>query len=481
MLLRYVLDCRECVPPQGHCFFGRGGIVSSFSEWFCSIKEQDWGIPQDRLLLLFWVFVYACSIALGHEKYLPVEQAFWGFNQPHYNAVTLIVAFLLLGSTAAFLPLDFKKPSSLFVYAIFFFVYVPSLVIAMLNYEDSLQRYFWLFFNFSSGLVFCCIAVRCGTFPGEGDKGPSQLLIGISFAGAALCFAILYNTYGSILSFSGLDQVYQQREAGAATSLFVGYCQVYLAYVFSPCLFVFGLLYKRILFLFVGFGGFVFVYMITAERTILLLPFAIFVISLMFKWRGFGVSNPRGLFVVGALGVTLISLLFDRSGVFNQLGFYFFTRLIAVPGLFVSQYYDLFSGQGYTYWSHVSIIGGLAETPLAYVGDEKWPALGKILAERVLGVESQSNASFVATDGVAALGDVGVFLIFVVYTVWLLLLDRVTSGWNRMFVIAVLFPLAFVSTNGSFFTMLTSFGGAFWLLVFFMDKYKIRLTRGEGE
>ncbi|MCY1459837.1 hypothetical protein D9M71_773420 [compost metagenome] len=99
----------------------------------------------------------------------------------------------------------------------------------------------------------------------------------------------------------------------------------------------------------------------------------------------------------------------------------------------------------------------------------------------MLGVESQSNASFVATDGVAALGDVGVFLIFVVYTVWLLLLDRVTSGWNRMFVIAVLFPLAFVSTNGSFFTMLTSFGGAFWLLVFFMDKYKIRLTRGEGE
>ncbi|WP_246237720.1 hypothetical protein [Pseudomonas akapageensis] len=453
----------------------------SFIESVCSEKERSWSVSKDRLLLMFWVFVYGGSIVLGHEKYLAVEQTFWGYGQPYYDLVTLLVAFLFLMVSAAFLPLSFERPSSLFIYAIFFFVYVPSLMIAMLSHEDSLDRYFWLFFNFSVGLVVCCIAVRCGGAFKEGNKHPSELVVYVSLLGGGLCFAILYATYGAILSFSGLDQVYQQREAGAATSLFVGYCQVYLAYVFSPCLFVIGLLYKRFLLLLGGLAGFVFVYMITAERTVLLLPFALFFIFLMFKWRGFGAKNSRNLFAVGALGVVLVSSLFDISGVFNQLGFYYFTRLIAVPGLFVSQYYDFFSVEGYTYWSHVTFIGGLVETPLAYVGDEKWPALGKIIAERVMGVESQSNASFVATDGVAALGSIGVFLIFLVYSIWLLVLDRVANGWSKMFVIMVLFPLAFLSTNGSMFTMLTSFGGVFWLSVFFADKYSIRLTRGRNE
>lgn len=448
----------------------------SFVETVCSEKERSWVVSKDRLLLMFWVFVYGCSIIFGHEKYLAVEQAFWGFGQPHYDVITLLLAFFLLMFSSAFLPLSFERPSSLFIYAIFFFVYVPSLMIAMLNHEDSLERYFWLFFNFSLGLVFCCIAVRCGSNNYGGSKRPSILVLAGSLLGIALCFAVLYATYGAILSFSGLDQVYQQREAGAATSLFVGYCQVYLAYVFSPSLFVIGLLYRRPLVLLIGLAGFVFAYMITAERTVLLLPFAIFLIFVMFRWRGFGSVNTRALFAVGALGIFLVSLFFENSSLFSQLGFYYFTRLIAVPGLYVSQYYDLFSVQGYTYWSHVTFIGSLLDTPLAYAGDEKWPALGKILAERVLGVESQSNASFVTTDGVAALGSVGVFVIFIIYSAWLLVLDRVAAGWDRMFVILVLFPLAFLSTNGSLFTMLSSFGGAFWILVFFVDKYKIRLT-----
>lgn len=51
------------------------------------------------------------------------------------------------------------------------------------------------------------------------------------------CFVALYPTYGDVLSFFGLVDIYGQREKGAATSLFIGYCQVYLAYVFAPLFF----------------------------------------------------------------------------------------------------------------------------------------------------------------------------------------------------------------------------------------------------
>lgn len=99
-------------------------------------NKVSWFMPKNRLLLIFWVLAYASSIILGHERYLAVEQTFWGFNQPVYELGALSVAFIFVTCTAAFLPLHFKKPSSLFIYAIYFCVYVPSLIIAMLNHND---------------------------------------------------------------------------------------------------------------------------------------------------------------------------------------------------------------------------------------------------------------------------------------------------------------------------------------------------------
>lgn len=119
-------------------------------------------------------------------------------------------------------------------------------------------------------------------------------------------------------------------------------------------------------------------------------------------------------------------------------------------------------------------IGSLVDIPAAYAADPKWPALGKILAERVLGVQSQSNASFVATDGVAAAGAIGVFAICIANAFWLLILDQAAKGWNKIFLFTTLFPMAFVATNASLFTMLVSFGGLYWLLMLLLDRYKFR-------
>jgi hypothetical protein len=441
----------------------------------------NYTVPRARVLLIFSVLLYVAALTLGHERYLAVEHIFWGFNQPHYDPLALFVMVVFAIVPASVMPLYFNRPSTLFIYALAFFVYMPALVIAMLNRVDALDAYFWLFFNFCLGLVICSILVRSTGGASLEDKEPSRFLINFNLCGAVVCFIVLFFTYRDILSFSGLNEVYLQRERGAATSLFIGYCQVYLAYFFSPVLFVSGVLYKRTLLALLGFSGFIFIYMITAERTVVLLPFILLVVAVAFKMRGFGARNGYGLFLVGAVFIALISLLFEQSQIISQLGIYFFMRLIAIPGLFVSQYYDLFSVQGFTHWSHVSVIGNLFEVPIAYATDEKWPALGKILAERVLGIQSQSNAGFVATDGVAAFGSIGVLIICLLYGVWLLVLDHVARGWNLLFLMTVLFPLAFITTNGSLFTVLTSFGGALWIVLLWIDKYRFRLMRGASE
>lgn len=437
--------------------------------------------PRARILLIFSMLLYAGALVLGHERYLAVEHAFWGFNQPQYDPLAMLVTLVFVIVPASVMPLYFNKPSTLFIYALAFFVYVPGLVIAMLNRVDALEVYFWLFFNFCLGLVLCSLLVRSTGRAVLEEKAPSRFMIGFNLCGALICFVVLFLTYRDVLSFSGLNEIYLQREKGAATSLFIGYCQVYLAYFFSPVLFVSGVLYKRILLALLGFSGFIFIYMVTAERTVLLLPFVMLLVAKAFKMRGFGARNGYGLFLVGALLVAMIAMLFERSHVVSQIGVYFYMRLVAIPGLFVSQYYDFFSTLGYTHWSHVSVIGNLFEVPIAYSGDEKWPALGKILAERLLGIQSQSNAGFVATDGVAAFGSIGVLIICLLYTGWLLLLDHVSRGWSRLFLMTVLFPLAFITTNGSLFTILTSFGGALWIVLLWIDRYRFRLIQGAGK
>lgn len=432
-------------------------------------------VSKPRMRLLASVVLYVLALMYGHDRYLAVEQAFWGFNVPNLS-VEVVFFVLLFSMVPVFvLPLYFDRPSTLFIYAIVFCVYVPSVVIGMPNHADSVDRYFWLFSSFCIGLIACCVTVRSFAVQRLAFRLPSQTFINLCLVGAGGGGVLLFITYRDVLSFSSVDEIYAQREKGAATSLFIGYCQVYLAYFFSPVLFVTGWLKRRALICLAGFFGFLLVFMITAERTVFLMPFALVLISFVFKRFGNSSNNPANLFLFGGGVVFLIALLYDSVGIFKQLGFYFYTRLLAYPGLFVTQYYDLFADQGFTHWSHVSVIGRLAEVPQAYVGDEKWPALGKILAERVLGVQSQSNASFVTTDGVAAFGEVGVLLIFALYTAWLILLDRVSQSWNREFVLTVLFPLAFVSTNGPFFTMLTSFGGALWVGILWFDKLKFKL------
>ena len=304
-------------------------------------------VSKPRFYLMLSVLVYAVSIAVGHEYYLSVEQVFWGFNKVNYDFLAMFFILLLIIIPASVLPLGFSRPSAVFLYSLMFFVYVPSVVIAMLNHEDSLSRYFGLLSSFCAGMVFCCVIVRSSAQDSIAGKAPSIFLVAVNLFGALICFVLLFCTYKDVLSFSGLDEIYSQRAKGAATSLFIGYCQVYLAYVFSPMLFVYGFLYRKVLcFLFSAFC-FVFVYMITAERTTLLLPFALLALCIVFKRRGFGVSNAYYLFFGGGFMIVVISLLFEYSSFVSELGVYFFTRTIAIPGLFISQYYDLFSVQGY--------------------------------------------------------------------------------------------------------------------------------------
>lgn len=427
---------------------------------------------RSRFILLCAVLFYGFSISVAHALYLSSEQAYWGFFEPSLDAAKITAMVMMLAIPTLAMPVRFDRASSVILLLLFLLVFVPAVVINLENYDDSIERYGFLMGSLAFGMALLFSTVRVfGAEPADTPVySPSKRIAKLFFLAWLICCLLLLAIYRDSMSLQSLSDVYGQREKGAATSLAVGYAQVYFAYIFSPFLFAYGLANRHRLALVAALCGFLITYMITAERTVFLLPVAMFLLYEIARFRFMTARHVTAL-IAGFSVLTLLIAFFWRSvGALEKLGFYFLTRLLAYPGVFVAQYYDLFSRLGYTYWSHVSGVNRFVTTPNLLDYDKKWPMLGRILAERSFNVESNSNASLFATDGAAALGSVGIVVISILLACWLILLDRATRDWNRRFVLPLLLPIGLALVNVSFFTMLTSFGGIIWLLFFYSAK-----------
>ncbi|PIE24844.1 MAG: hypothetical protein CSA60_02505 [Neptuniibacter caesariensis] len=87
-------------------------------------------------------------------------------------------------------------------------------------------------------------------------------------------------------------------------------------------------------------------------------------------------------------------------------------------------------------------------------------------------MRGNSNASFLATDGAASLGLVGVLLVSVLLSMILFVINMLTRRWPPALVIPTMAPMALILTNGSLFTVLISFGMLPWIAIFFVYRLK---------
>ena len=91
-----------------------------------------------------------------------------------------------------------------------------------------------------------------------------------------------------------------------------------------------------------------------------------------------------------------------------------------------------------------------------------------------------ANANFVASDGIASLGLIGIFVSFLIFSIILKVFDYVGRGIPKTLLLPLLLSIALTLTNGSALSVLTSTGGFLWMLVFryaFMRKDQ----QGAGE
>ncbi len=423
-------------------------------------------VMQKRLTLFIAMSFYGYSIFIGLQYYLAEEHWFWGFAPPTLTLEGWFFCLFAIMLISLFLPINIKKPSSLVLITLCFVVIMPILVLTIFNYENSIARYGSTLGLLITGFIFSCFLCSRVTKPSAENKIPSGN-VAIVFFAIAVCMAVLLvYEYASIMAFAGLEQTYEQRKLGAASSGFIGYIQVYLAYFFCPGLLAIGLSRKNIILTVFSVAGFVLSYSITAERTVFLLPIIMIGIYVLYNYKK-RISYISLVFFVSLI-IILVSVFYESSSIVNGIALYFVYRVIALPGILFSQYLDFFGEQGLTYWTHVRGFDLVIDVPVVYQHNPLFPYLGRILADEFLGVDSNSNANLFAYDGAAALGVLGVLIICLLLTLWLLVLDYAANKWSPAFVLPVVFPMAYALTNGSFFTVLLSFGGIFWIILFFL-------------
>jgi hypothetical protein len=269
------------------------------------------------------------------------------------------------------------------------------------------------------------------------------------------------------MSFSALDVIYVQRERGAAGNLLQGYAQTYFGYVFSPALLIFGLVKKSYLLVISGVCGAIVLYMITAEKAVFLYPFFVVALYVIIRSKSKIMTSATFIAFIFSTVLFLSVFFYQDSSIARFFSWYLGIRSLLIPGVFIAHYSAFFGEQGYTLWGHISIIGRLFDTPIGFLTDLRWPSIGLLVGEDYLNIPTlNANANFIASDGIASFGVVGVLVVLVLFSVFLCVLDWCSRGIHPTLVLPLLVPLALTLTNGSLLTSLTSFGGLFWVLCF---------------
>jgi len=426
-----------------------------------------------RIYFFLVIALYSCCLIFSHSTYL-VWQDYIPFSK--YLGISvedLVALFIFLVFVSIFTPLLVTKVSDIFVWILLLFLYIPIFIITIgtkdvLSLSDSLTL---LILTCSFGIIAIPSfftkrkVVDHDAFLYFSGK---NLLYFFSLLWIVLFF-LLFNKYSAIISLRGLDDIYVQRELGKADSLLYGYAQIYFGYVISVGLVALGLFYKKRISILLGMTGCLFLYAITAERTIFILPvFVYMVYKLMVSKR-----QTSWLFIfilISSLYFLLIGEFGDYNKFTKDLGFYFLTRVVAVPGMFFTDYLTYFGEVGYTHFTHAKGFSLFFEASPALTQDPLYPELGKIIARDVYGINSNSNASFLATDGAAGFGLIGVLIISVILSITLYFINFLTKSWPVQLIVPVMAPMALTLTNGSLFTVILSFGMLFWILIFCIYK-----------
>jgi len=342
------------------------------------------------------------------------------FEYAGFTLYNMDIAFITLSVLIAVFPILFYKKykaiSSFITSFIYILLYIPIIITFALGSNLPMIKIIEIQIGFLICMVFLFYADRFVIIKGYSfrllknkniKKIMFTIIISITIV-LTLYVVFLYQDNLRLVSFG--EEVYKLRTENNkyGTGLIAGYLSSWLSVVFIPICLAYGLIYKKKLFFIVACISSLIIYMATGSKGIILFPFLFFVCNIFFK-----LVFKKNIYIkiVFILFIFLLILFFipDSAYIIRAAKSIIMWRTIGNGGYLTIWYYDFFSKNPHTYYSHINIINAITEN---YPYDV---TLGFVVGRAYWSPNLNANANFWATDGIAALGMPGVIIITFIF------------------------------------------------------------------
>lgn len=411
-----------------------------------------------NLHLALWVLIYG---TLFHWSFVTFTAQHFAYAQFTYEDPTF--GRLLLTYLAALLPLvsydrRCEKPAHYLMSVLYLVLYVPgTLGLAFMWRGSGMDlTVIQLSLLFSVMALFGVARLRTARLPVSRSGLPSTAFdVIVVFLTIVNIVAITY-TVGTNFELVAFSDVYEQRfrNTPLVQSTALGYLFSWQTTFFSPYLIAVGLAKKRRVLVVVALLGSIAMYGAFADKGAVLVP-AVILILRRAKLRSF----LKAALAAGSAAIfTATSITAVAGGLFSIKSL-LLVRTLAVPGFTMSRYFDFFNANGYTYWSHLRLLDGLFTT-YQYGASSLGQVIGIALGQSE---QSNWNANFWASDGLAAAGPAGILILLPFLCLLLVSINFLGQGMDTKFFATVLTGFMFSMTNVPITTSLLS-GGFIWII-----------------
>lgn len=419
-----------------------------------------------KIGLLTVVFCFLCTYHFSYCYYISPTFEYAGYPYIERSLEFYALAYGLTLFPAFFYRFIFNA-SNYGLSLLYMFCFAPSMLTATFMWQGNISDLILLLLSLSLSMsvLFFVSSKNNNEFGAQKDieSGTVRLII---HALSALSFIIVIYENWSHMALVSFYNVYELRfhARDSAGGAFSGYLTMWLAICFLPYYMTTGILNKNKLRIIIAVVIAVTVYMANGSKSTLLLPFVILGLYYFIKFsRRYFLLN---LMMVMSM-VSLFLLLLDSES-YAMTKAIFFMRTLATPGWTLVTYYDYFSQNFFTYYTHISFINSL--TGAYPYGDY---AIGQMIGyEYSNNYDANFNANFWSSDGLAALGILGILPATVMMMIIVVLIDKVSKYYNSIFVSLWFTGFWMTLLNAPLSTSLLSGGG---LIIMCSLYFRIRL------
>jgi hypothetical protein len=361
------------------------------------------------LWLLVWVGVYETAYQLD----LSVTYGYWGFGHRGLTTVEWFTFAVLVAIPALAMPVRSDRPSKLLLYAHFYVLYVPTMLVIPRCTRPELPAsdVVTLQILMTLGLTLECLYFRIPLARSLGSwlNIPTlslKALEPIVWGMTAISLVILAVVYGGSFHFGDMVSMYDVRREMASVSrntlAWVPYLMTGILGAMIPVLFTSARIQKAPLRMLQVAAVCIVMYGFQGTKAALF--------SFVYIWALVEVSlrwfdDLEKYVLAGLSGILLlatISVQLWKSAFSDMLDFVVSFRIFGVPQILVPQYYAFFKVSPVTYFGHVK--------PLSFFMQNPYPEGIGIAVGNWLGghYANNANASAWAGDGLASFGPVGI-------------------------------------------------------------------------